>query len=232
MMNIQQLLRPNIRSLKPYSSARDEFSGSARIFLDANENGCDWAAGNNYNRYPDPHQQMVRQKIAELKGVTLANIFLGNGSDEAIDLLIRAFCEPGVDEIIIPDPTYGMYQVSANINDVKIHKIPLTTDFQLNLASIIKAVTPLTKMIILCSPNNPTANLLNPRDVLELAASFTGITVLDEAYIDFTPDKSLLHKIKDNKRLVILQTFSKAWGLAGVRAGMAFADPAIIDALQ
>lgn len=226
--NLENIIRPNIRNLVPYSSARDEFKGSAEIFLDANENSFGSPIKKAYNRYPDPLQWKVKQKISALKGVASTKIFLGNGSDEAIDILFRAFCNPATDNVIICPPTYGMYEVSANINDVAIQKINLTPDFQLDTKAVLAAVNENTKLIFVCSPNNPTANLLRSADIALLLNEFHGLVVVDEAYIDFAGDKSILSSLNQYPNLVVLQTFSKAWGLAGVRAGMAFASEEII----
>ncbi|MFW5774524.1 MAG: histidinol-phosphate transaminase [Tangfeifania sp.] len=226
-MNINNLLRKNIKNLQPYSSARDEYSGEAMVFLDANENPFNEP----YNRYPDPLQKKLKKKVAELKDVKPEQIFLGNGSDEPIDLLIRAFCEPGQENIVTIDPTYGMYKVAASINNVEVRKASLTSNFGLDVPQLLNAVDDDTKMIFLCSPNNPTGNLLDKDAVLYIAEKFNGIVVLDEAYIDFAPGKSLLAEIENYPNLVILQTFSKAWGMAGIRLGMAFAAPEIISVL-
>lgn len=226
--NLENIIRPNIRNLVPYSSARDEFKGSAEIFLDANENSFGSPIETAYNRYPDPLQWKVKQKISELKGVAPSKIFLGNGSDEAIDILFRAFCNPAKDNVIICPPTYGMYEVSANINDVAIQKVNLTPGFQLDTKAVLAAVNENTKLIFVCSPNNPTANLLHTADIALLMNEFHGLVVVDEAYIDFAGDKSMLSSLDQYPNLVVLQTFSKAWGLAGVRAGMAFASEEII----
>jgi len=231
-MSIQNLLRENIRKLKPYSSARDEFTGDAILFLDANENSADWVTGRGFNRYPDPHQRAVKRAIAEFRGLSSEQIFLGNGSDEAIDLLIRAFCEPGKEQILISDPSYGMYAVAAAVNDVETVKIPLKKDFQLDLLAMESAFTHRTKILFLCSPNNPSGNLLKKSDIFQLMEIFSGLTILDEAYIDFAAGASFLPELKKFPKLVILQTFSKAWGLAGLRAGMAFANPEIIAILE
>ncbi|RIH62914.1 histidinol-phosphate transaminase [Mariniphaga sediminis] len=224
-MNLDNLLRKNIKTLQPYSSARDEYTGEAMVFLDANENPFNYP----YNRYPDPLQRELKEKIARLKGVTPEQIFLGNGSDEPIDLLIRAFCEPGEDALAIIDPTYGMYQVAAGINNVNVKKISLTESFELDARELLKNTDEKTKLVFLCSPNNPTGNCLDKNAVLEVVQNFPGIVVLDEAYIDFAPGKSLLPQLKEFPNLVILQTFSKAWGMAGIRLGMAFASPEIIS---
>jgi len=225
MKPFNELLRPNIRNLKPYSSARDEYSGEAAVFLDANENPFNAP----YNRYPDPHQRELKKRIAEIKGVTPENIFLGNGSDEAIDIVIRAFCEPGTDNIVSIAPTYGMYQVAADINNIKVKKVLLTNDFELDTDSLLSATDEHTKIIFLCSPNNPTGNCFRQEDVKKILDGFEGIVVLDEAYIDFAPDKSWLKKLSQYPNLVVLQTFSKAWGMAGIRLGMAFAQSNIIN---
>ena len=225
---VQQLLRPNIASLKPYSSARDEFSGADAHFFDANENPFNAP----YNRYPDPYQQELKKKIASLKGVNPENIFLGNGSDEAIDLLFRAFCIPGKENVVSIDPTYGMYQVAADINDIEVKRVLLTPDFELDANALLDAVDENTKMIFICSPNNPTANCFVEQEMIKVIDSFDGIVVVDEAYIDFAPEKSLLKKLENHPNLVILQTFSKAWGVAAIRLGMAYASEEIITVLS
>lgn len=227
-MELNKLLRNNIQTLKPYSSARDEYSGEAMIFLDANENPFNQP----YNRYPDPLQKELKEKIAEIKKTESQNIFLGNGSDEPIDLLIRAFCEPGTDNIITLNPTYGMYQVAAEINNVEVKKISLTDTFDLDNDEILNAVNKNTKIIFLCSPNNPTGNNLDQEKMITLLNHFEGLVVIDEAYIDFAPGKSLLPRLEEFPNLIILQTFSKAWGMAGIRLGMAFASIKIIDVLN
>lgn len=232
MFNLDELLRPNIRSLVPYSSARDEFKGEASIFLDANENSLGSPLTKWYNRYPDPMQWAVKEKLSAIKGVPAQNIFLGNGSDECIDVLIRAFCEPALDNIVIVPPTYGMYEVSANINNVKVKKVPLTPDFQLDLPALEEAVDDHTKMIFLCSPNNPTGNSLIREDVEILLNNYFGIVVMDEAYINFSRQRSYVQDLQDYPNLVILQTLSKAWGLAALRVGMAFASEAIIGIMN
>jgi len=229
---INTLVRENIRKLLPYSSARSEFNGKASVFLDANENSFGSESGQNYHRYPDPLQKELKQKISLLKQIPASNIFLGNGSDEAIDLLIRAFCVPGKDNIILFPPTYGMYQVAANINDVEIREVSLTPEFQIDVEAALKVVDNNTKLIFICSPNNPTANLIKDTDIKILLDSFKGIVVLDEAYIDFAAKESWLNKLLQFPNLVILQTFSKAWGLAGLRIGMAMASEFIINILN
>ena len=227
-MNISSLLRKNIKNLKPYSSARDEYSGDAMVFLDANENPFNEP----YNRYPDPLQKELKQKISVLKNIPANQIFLGNGSDEPIDLLIRAFCEPGVDNIITINPTYGMYQVAADTNNIEVIKVSLTEDFELDPKQVLKALNENTKLVFLCSPNNPSGNSLNKESMLEIIQNFHGIVVVDEAYIDFAPGKSLLPEINKYPNIVILQTFSKAWGMAGIRLGMAFATLELIQILN
>jgi histidinol-phosphate aminotransferase len=222
------LLRENIKKLVPYSSARDEFKGEAKIFLDANENSFGSPLTKWYNRYPDPLQWKVKEKLSEIKGISSANIFLGNGSDECIDVLQRAFCEPGIDNIIICPPTYGMYEVSANINNVAIKKVPLTPAFQLNLPAIEEAIDDNTKMIFLCSPNNPTGNSLIREDIEMILNNYFGIVVIDEAYINFSRYRSFTQELNDYPNLVVMQTLSKAWGLAALRVGISFASEAII----
>jgi len=227
-MDIQALVRKNILNMKPYSSARDEFKGTAEIFLDANENPYP----SPYNRYPDPLQWRVKEKLGALKGVKPEQIFLGNGSDEGIDLIIRAFCEPNQDSIIITEPTYGMYSVCAEVNAVGIRKVLLTPDFDLDVDAIIKTFDPTAKVLFLCSPNNPTGNLLSTGKIVEVLKRFKGIVVIDEAYIDFATGKSFVQELSHYPNLVVLQTFSKAWGLAGLRLGMCFASEAIIRVLN
>lgn len=225
---LENLVRENIRRLVPYSSARKEYAGAAEIFLDANENSFGSPTTVNYNRYPDPLQREIKEKIAAMKNVKPAEIFLGNGSDEAIDLLFRMFCEPRADNILICPPTYGMYEVSAEINDVEIRRANLTADFQLDFHAIENAIDAHTKLLFICSPNNPTANSFPQAEIVNLARSFAGIVVVDEAYIHFSKEKSLISEINNFSNLVVLHTFSKAWGLAGLRVGLAFANKAII----
>jgi histidinol-phosphate aminotransferase len=232
MFNLDALVRTNIRTLKPYSSARDEFKGEASIFLDANENSLGSPLVKWYNRYPDPLQLKVKEKIAFIKKIPVDQIFLGNGSDEAIDLLYRCFCEPGIDEVVIFPPTYGMYEVSANINNVKLNRVPLTEQFQLDLEALEQAIKPNTKIIWICSPNNPTGNSIDREAIEMILNNFDGLVVIDEAYINFSRQKSWLSDLQDYPNLVILQTLSKAWGLAGIRLGMAFASPEIIGYLN
>jgi histidinol-phosphate aminotransferase len=227
-IDIDKLLRENIRTMKAYSSARDEFSGEAAVFLDANENPYN----SPWNRYPDPRQLKLKARVGEIKNVPVKNIFLGNGSDEPIDLLFRAFCEPGKDNIVSITPTYGMYWVAADTNNVAVNLVPLSADFELNADAVLDAVTTGTKMVFLCSPNNPSGNALNNNAILAIIKGFGGIVVLDEAYIDFCPEKSFLPTLSQYPNLVILQTFSKAWGMAGLRLGMAFADERVIEVLS
>jgi histidinol-phosphate aminotransferase len=228
MFNLDRLLRDNIRKLVPYSSARDEFKGEAKVFIDANENSLGSPLTKWYNRYPDPHQGKVKEAISRIKGIPPQHIFLGNGSDECIDLLYRAFCVPGKDNVIINPPTYGMYEVSAHINDVEVRRAILLDDFQLDLVHLETLVDANTKMIWICSPNNPTANSINRQDIEIVLNNFPGIVVIDEAYINFSRHKSFIQELADYPNLVVLQTMSKAWGLAGLRLGMAFASEAII----
>ena len=231
--DLNSLVRENIKKLIPYSSARNEFHGEAKIFLDANENSLGSPLPKWYNRYPDPLQLKVKEKLSEIKGVPVPNIFLGNGSDECIDLLIRAFCEPGgIDNIIICPPTYGMYQVFANINNVEVKKVNLTSAFQLNLNAFESVIDDHTKMIFLCSPNNPTGNSLYYEEVEALMNNYFGLVVIDEAYINFSRQKSFVPAIKDYPGLVVLQTLSKAWGLAALRVGVALASEEIVSILN
>lgn len=227
--DLTHLLRDNIRNLIPYSSARDEFKGEASVLLDANENAYGSPLDENFNRYPDPLQQQLKIKLSGIKGVPPRNIFLGNGSDEAIDILFRAFCRPGIDNVILVPPTYGMYEVSAHINDVATKKVSLTADFQLDLEGIAEAVDTNTRIIFLCSPNNPTGNSLHREDVETVLANFSGLVAIDEAYINYSRQKTFIQELTEYSNLVVLQTLSKAWGLAGLRLGMAFASEEIIE---
>ena len=228
MKTLQELTRPNIWALKPYSSARDEYQGkSASVFLDANENPYN---GPN-NRYPDPLQWDLKKSLSRLKGVAPERIFLGNGSDEAIDLVFRAFCEPREDNVVAIEPTYGMYLVCAEINEVEYRKVLLDEHFQFSADKILNAVDEHTKLIFLCSPNNPTGNDLNHSEIERLLHRFDGIVVLDEAYNDFSEQPSFLKRLDDFSNLIVLQTFSKAWGCAAIRLGMAFASADIISVL-
>ncbi len=226
------LVRPNIARLVPYSSARAEFAGEAEVFLDANENAFGSAAGDDYNRYPDPLQMDLKKRIAEMNGIATSGIFIGNGSDEAIDLLFRVFCEPGRDSCVICPPTYGMYRVSASINDVTVNEAPLTEDFQLNERAVFDAVSDRTKLIFICSPNNPTGNLMDRRAVINIARNFKGIVVIDEAYVQFAAAQSMIGEIEGLGNIVVLQTFSKAWGMAGLRVGTAFASSEIVNLMN
>ncbi len=231
-MDLKKLLRDNIRNFKPYSSARDEYSGKEGMFLDANENAFGSVSKVLSNRYPDPYQSDLKKKLSVLKGIRENQIFLGNGSDEAIDLLFRAFCRPGIDEVIIMPPTYGMYEVCANLNDIHVNKIPLTKDFEIDTGRVLRESSDKTKLIIICSPNNPSANLIDRGSIQKLLGKVEGLIVLDEAYIDFSKDPGFLTELNQYENLVILQTFSKAWGMAGLRLGMAFADSEIIQVLN
>lgn len=232
MFDVNTLVRENIARLTPYSSARDEFSGEAKVFLDANENSLGSPLKKWYNRYPDPHQKAIKQKLAMVKGIAAEHIFLGNGSDECIDLLYRCFCNPGKDNIVICPPTYGMYEVSANINDVAVKKVSLLPNFELDLSGIEDAIDDQTKLIWICSPNNPTGNSLKRLDIETLLNIFKGLVIVDEAYINFSKQKSFVQELTEYPNLVVLQTLSKAWGLAGLRLGMAFASTAIIEILN
>lgn len=224
-MNLQNLVRPNIYHLKPYSCARDEFKGEASAYLDANENPLNAP----YNRYPDPLQLNLKKEVAKLKSIDPDKLFFGNGSDEPIDLVVRIFCEPGVDNIVAIDPTYGMYQVCADINQVEYRKVLLLEDYSLDVDSVLAAVDTKTKVIFMCSPNNPTGNDLDVKGMKHILENFEGIVVIDEAYIDFSSRPSFLTELENYPNLIVLQTFSKAWGMAAIRLGMAFASPEIIS---
>jgi len=232
MFSINNIIRENIKNLTPYSSARDEYKGEASVYLDANENAFGSPLEQQYNRYPDPMQYKVKKRLSDIKGVPPRNIFLGNGSDEAIDILFRSFCNPGVDNVILVPPTYGMYEVSANINDVAIKRVLLTEEYQLNMEGIAEAIDTHTKMIFICSPNNPTGNSINRDDIETLLANFNGLIVVDEAYINFSRQKTFIQELTEYANLVVLQTLSKAWGLAGLRIGMAFASEEIIEVMN
>lgn len=232
-MNFQDYILPHIWNLKPYSSARDEFKGKEGIFLDANENPL--GSGNiaAWNRYPDPMQWSIKEKLATIKSCPINQIFLGNGSDEAIDLLIRMTCDPAKDQIIICPPTYGMYEVSASINNVGIQRVNLTAAYQLDVPGILASITQSTKLVFICSPNNPTGNKINRADILSILKSFkTGFVVVDEAYIDFSDEPSYISELDHYPNLIVLQTLSKAYGLASLRLGMAYAHPTIIQLLN
>jgi histidinol-phosphate aminotransferase len=239
--SLDALVRENVKKLIPYSSARDDFKGEAKIFLDANENSLGSALpspprgeglGMRYNRYPDPHQLKVKEKLSGIKRIATENIFLGNGSDECIDILQRAFCEPAMDNLIICPPTYGMYEVCANINNVRVKKVKLTPDFQLDLEAIEKAIDDHTKIIFLCSPNNPTGNSLHHEDIEAVLNNYFGLVVIDEAYINFSRQKSLSTELSEYPNLVVMQTLSKAWGLAALRVGITLASKEIIDVMN
>ena len=231
--DIHSVVRPHILNLAPYSSARDEYTGKEGVFLDANENPIGSATPENWNRYPDPYQFAIKEKLAPIKGCRPTQIFLGNGSDEPIDLIIRLTCEPKVDNIIILPPTYGMYEVSASVNNVAIQKIPLTPDYQLNIDAILEAINSKTKLIFICSPNNPTGNLINREAILQIIENFQqGIVIIDEAYNDFSDEPSFIPSLDEYPNVMVLQTFSKAWGLASLRLGMAFAQEELITLLN
>jgi histidinol-phosphate aminotransferase len=227
--DLSRIIRTNVKLLKPYSSARDDFKGGhASVFLDANENPFP----SDYNRYPDPHQKKLKTTLSALKNISADQIFLGNGSDEVIDLLIRAFCEPARSNVIIPQPTYGMYSVSASINDVGIKNVLLTDQFDVDVQAIRNEINSETRLIFLCSPNNPTGNLLTESKIEELLQSFSGLIVVDEAYIDFTDTRGFVPLLDKFPNLVVIQTLSKAWGLASVRLGLCFASMEIIQVLN
>jgi histidinol-phosphate aminotransferase len=230
--NLDSLVRGNIKKMTAYSSARHEFTGNASIYLDANENSFGSPLPDNFNRYPDPLQIQVKEKLSKIKGVPAQNIFLGNGSDEAIDLLYRIFCDPARDNSIILPPTYGMYEVCAEMNDVKIKKVDLTKEYQLDIDGIANAIDPFTKLIFICSPNNPTGNSINRADVEIILNNFDGIVVIDEAYINYSKQRSFIAELTEYPNLVVMQTLSKAWGLAGLRLGMAFASQQIIELMN
>lgn len=232
VFNLRDMVRPHIAALKPYSSARDEYSGQEGVFLDANENPSGSVNGGVYNRYPDPLQNALKAKLSAIKQVGVNQIFFGNGSDEAIDLLFRAFTQPGLDNVIILPPTYGMYEVSASINDVEIRKVPLTADFQMDVEAVFRAVNAQTKIIFICHPNNPTGNLMEDAAIQEVLRRFQGLVVVDEAYMDFAKATSTISQLSTFPNLVVLQTFSKAWGLAALRLGVAYASPEIIALLN
>lgn len=223
-MNLQALVRPNIWNLVPYSSARSEFTGAASVFLDANENPFN----NPYNRYPDPLQQEVKALIAQLRGVAAGQIFLGVGSDECIDVVYRTFCRPGVDNVVAIAPSYGMYEVCADINDVEYRRVPLNDDFSLNADALLAAADENSKVMWICSPNNPTGNAFALGEIEALCSRFRGIVVVDEAYIDFSTRGSMLSRLSSIPNLIVMQTLSKAWGSASVRLGIAYASAEII----
>ncbi|RYZ52018.1 MAG: histidinol-phosphate transaminase, partial [Chitinophagaceae bacterium] len=230
--DLNSLIRQNIKSLKPYSSARSEFSGSASVYLDANENSFGSPLTKWYNRYPDPLQWEVKKKLALIKNVDAEHMLLGNGSDECIDLIIRAFCDPQRDNIVICPPTYGMYEVYADINDVPVKMVPLTPAYQLDLEGLEEAIDAQTKVIFFCSPNNPTGNSLDREDIEMVLNNFDGIVVVDEAYINYSRHRSFITALSDYPNLVVMQTFSKAWGLAALRLGMIYASKEIVAVLN
>lgn len=227
--DLQQLVRPNIKNLKPYSSARHEFEGKASVYLDANENAFGSTLQEQFNRYPDPLQWQLKFQLARIKGVPAENIFVGNGSDEVIDLAYRIFCEPGKDNVIICPPTYGMYEVSADINNVEIKKVPLTAGFQLNVDAVLEAIDANSKLLFICSPNNPTGNNMRRADVELLLNNFPGIIVIDEAYINYSDQKTFIQELTEYPNLIVMQTLSKAWGLAALRLGLAYASLDLIN---
>ncbi len=226
---LDKLIRPNIKNLTPYSSARHEFTGKASVFLDANENASGSPLQEKFNRYPDPLQWQLKFQLAKIKGVPAENIFVGNGSDEVIDLAYRIFCNPGKDNVIICPPTYGMYEVSGNINDVEINKVNLTEDFQLNVDGILDAVDNNSKLLFICSPNNPTGNDMDREAVEILLNNFPGIVIIDEAYINYSKQKTFIQELTEYPNLLVMQTLSKAWGLAALRLGLCYASLDIID---
>ena len=227
-MDIRELYRPNIRSLAPYSTARDEYRGELGIFLDANENPYD----NGCNRYPDPRQRQLKRRLSEIKGVAPEKIFVGNGSDEPIDLAFRIFCEPRLHNAVSIAPTYGMYKVAAAINDVQMREVQLEPGFTLDAEKLLAAADENTRLLFLCSPNNPSGNCFPKKEIEKVIRRFNGIVILDEAYIDFAGQPGFLSELDEYPNLVILQTLSKAWGMAGLRLGLAFAQPLIVDTLS
>ena len=232
-MDITTLLRENIRNLKPYSSARGEFDGEAKTFLDANESSSPMGTlPKGINRYPDPLQKQLKELLAMVKGVKPSQIFIGNGSDEAVDLLFRCFCNPKTDNVVVFPPTYGMYEVSANINDVTVITSPLDENFSIKLRDFTDKINNKTKLVFICNPNNPTGNCQQRETIETIVKSVNGIVVVDEAYIDFCPEKSVVSLLPSYPNLVVLQTLSKAWGLAGARVGLALASPEIIEVLN
>lgn len=227
-----KLLRPHIADLQSYTSARDEYSGKIGVFLDANENPFGSITESDFNRYPDPYQLELKEELSKIKGIPINQIFLGNGSDEAIDLLFRAFCNPGKDNVILLPPTYGMYAVSASINDVEIRNVSLTPDFQLQPEKILSAADQQSKILFICSPNNPSGNTLNRSEIKFLLENFPGLVVIDEAYVDFMDEESFAKDLEKYPNLLVMQTFSKAWGLASLRLGMAYASKDLIGILN
>ncbi len=233
MFSLSKVVRPHIFTLTPYSSARDEYSGKEGTFLDANENPFGSVISGNYNRYPDPYQWAVKEKLGEIKSVRPTQIFLGNGSDEAIDLVIRACCEPQQDNILILPPTYGMYKVCADVQNIAVKQVTLTLDFQVDTKKVLETADAHTKIIWICSPNNPSGNIIERSSILHILDNFTtGLVVVDEAYIDFASEDSFTKLLDKYPNLVVMQTFSKAWGLAALRLGMAFASEEFIKILN
>ncbi len=227
--NIQRLVRPNILALEPYSTARDEYEGGEiDVWLDANENPFD----NGVNRYPDPHQLSLKEQLSKIKGVAPKNIFIGNGSDEAIDLAFRVFARPGIDNAVSIAPTYGMYKVAAATNDIEVREVQLTADFGLSVEELLSATDENTKLMWICSPNNPTGNMFPEEQIIDIIERFEGIVVVDEAYIDFAQSEGFLPKLAEYENLIVLQTLSKAWGMAGLRFGLAFASEQIISLMN
>lgn len=232
MKKLEELVRPHILNLTPYTSARDEFSGKNGIFLDANENAFGSVISEPFNRYPDPYQNELKNKLSRIKKIHPGQIFLGNGSDEPIDLIIRMFCAPGQDNVIVMPPTYDMYAVSASIQEAEVRRVSLTKNYEIDVQRVFREIDTNTKLIFICSPNNPTGNSFKRKSIEQILDRFDGITVIDEAYIDFSRSKGYLKKLKQYENLIILQTLSKAWGLAGLRLGIAYADKKIIRILN
>ena len=227
-VTIESLVRANIAALSPYSTARDEYQGELGVFLDANESPYD----NGYNRYPDPHQKSLKARLSEIKCIEAKNIFVGNGSDEAIDLMFRVFCEPAQDNAVAIAPSYGMYKVSAAINNIEMREVQLGEDFSLPVDALLGACDQNTKLMFICSPNNPTGNSFPRKDILRLAEEFEGMLVVDEAYIDFAEAESLKSEIERYPNIVVLQTMSKAWAMAGLRLGLALADSRVVEIMS
>lgn len=227
--DMDKLVRENIKKLNPYSSARSEYRGNAEVFMDANENGYGSPLDDNFNRYPDPLQWQLKLELSKIKGVPPQNIFIGNGSDEVIDIAFRIFCEPAKDNVIICPPTYGMYKVCANINNVEAREALLTPDFQLDVEGILSAVDENTKLLFICSPNNPTGNDMHRMDMESLLINFPGMVLIDEAYINFSRQKPFLQELIEYENLIVMHTLSKAWGLAALRLGLGFASEKVID---
>lgn len=232
VFDLRKILRANVRGFKPYSCARTEFAGEASVLLDANENSLGSSLPGEYNRYPDPLQRRLKERLSEVKDAPVSRIFVGNGSDEVIDLLIRAVCEPGRDKVLVFPPTYGMYEVCAALNDAEVEQVPLTQDFSIDIPALAGNLDERIKIAFVCSPNNPTGNCIDAKAIETLLERTRGIVVLDEAYTDFCPDRSFIRRISDFPNLVVMQTLSKAWGLAGLRLGMAFASEDLTDVLS